>query len=69
MTITLNLNISPTVCFAHCSCTTNVHPISASGDDEVYHMSVSKALMRSGGVLCIILFEHGLGHYQIELSA
>ena len=60
---------SPTVCSTHCSCATNVYPIPASGDDEVYHMPVSRAGMCPGGLVCILLFEHGVGHYEIELSA
>ena len=34
--------VSPTVCSTHCSCATNIHLIPASGDDEVYHMTVSR---------------------------
>ena len=48
---------------------TNVHLIPASGDDEVYHMPMSRAGMRPGDLVCILLFEHGVGHYQIEISA
>ena len=65
----LNLMVSPTVCSTHCSCATNVHLIPASGDDKVYHMTVSRARMRPDGLVCIILFEHCVGHYQIALSA
>ena len=43
--------------------------IPASGDDEVYHMPMSRAGLRPSGLVCILLFEHGVGHYQIELSA
>ena len=64
-----HLVVRPTVCSTHCSCATNVHLIPASGDDEVYHMPMSRAGMRPCGLVCILLFEHGVGHYQIELSA
>ena len=47
----------------------NVHLIPASGDDEVYHMPVSRAGMRPGGIVFILVFEHGVGYYHIELSA
>ena len=58
-----------TVCSTHCSCATNVHLIPESGDDEVYHMPMSRSGMRSSGLVSIFLFEHGVGDYQIELSA
>ena len=64
-----HLVVSPTVCSTHCLCATNVHLIPTSGDDEVYHMPVSKAGMRPCGPLCVLLFEHGVGHYQIDLNA
>ena len=64
-----HLVVSPTVCSTYCLCATNVHLIPASGDDEVYHMTVSRAGMRPGHLVCILLFEHGVGHYQIKLSA
>ena len=64
-----HLVVRPTVCSTHCSCATNVHLIPASGDDEVYHMPMSRAGMRPCGLVCVLLFEHGVGHYQIELSA
>ena len=64
-----HLVVRPTVCSTHCLCATNVHLIPASGDDEVYHMPVVRAGMRPGGLVCILLFEHGVGHYQIELNA
>ena len=60
-----HLVVSTTVCPTHCSCATIVHLISASGVDEVSHMPVSKAGMRPGGLMYIILFEHGVSHYQI----
>ena len=47
---------SPTVCPTHCSCATNIHLIPESADDEVYHMPVSRAGMRPGGLGCIFLF-------------
>ena len=37
--------------------------------DEVYHMPVLRAGMCPGGLVCILLFEHGVGHSQIVLSA
>ena len=56
-----HLVVRPTVCSTHCSsCTTNVHLIPASGYDEVYHMPMSRAGMRPGGLVCILLFEHGV---------
>ena len=64
-----HLVVRPTVCLSHCLCATNVHLIPASGDDDVYHMPMSRAEMRPSGPVCILLFEHGVGHYQIELSA
>ena len=64
-----HLVVHPTVCSTHCSCATNVHFIQASGNDEVYHMPMSRAGVRPGGLVGILLFEHGVGHYQIELSA
>ena len=60
---------SALLCFFLFSCATNVHLIPASGDDEVYHMTVSRAGMRPGRLVCILLFEHDVGQYQIELSA
>ena len=71
--------VSPTVCSTHCflkknfiqifcSCATNIHLIPASGNDEVYRMPVSRVGMRPGGIVYILLFKHGVGHYQIELS-
>ena len=57
------------VCSTHCSFATNVHLIPASGDVEDYHIPMSGSGMRPGGIVCILLFEHGVGHYQIELSA
>ena len=59
--------VIPTVFSMHCSSATNVHLFLASGDDEVYHMSVSRMGIRTGGFVCILLFEHGIGHYQSEL--
>ena len=50
------------------SCATHIHLILVSGDDEVCHMFVSRAGMRPGGLVSILLLEHGVGHYQIELS-
>ena len=41
-----HLVVRPTVCSTHCSCATNVHLIPVSGDDEVYHMPMSRAGMR-----------------------
>ena len=61
--------VSPTVCSTYCSCATNINLIPASTDDEVYHIPVSRAGMRPGGLVCILLFEHGVVHYQIKLSA
>ena len=52
-----HLVVRPTVCSTHCSCATNVHLIPASGDDEVNHMPMSRAGMRSGGLVCILPFE------------
>ena len=63
-----HLVVRPTVCSTHYSCATNVHLIPDSGDDEVYDIPMSRAGMRPGGLLCILLFEHGVGHYLIELS-
>ena len=37
-------------------CATNVHLIPASGDDEVYHIHLSRAGMRPGGPVYITLF-------------
>ena len=54
-----HLVVRPTVCSTHCSCATNSHLISASGDEEVYHMPMSRAGMRPSGLACILLFEHG----------
>ena len=52
--------------FYYLSMIGQVHcPFPASGDDKVYHMPVSRAEMRTGGLVCIILFEHGVGHYHI----
>ena len=54
----------------NCSCATNVHLIPGNlGDAEVYHMPMSRSGMRPGGLVCILLFEHDVGHYQIELIA
>ena len=64
-----HLVVSPTVFSTHCPCVTNVHVIPASGDYEIYHMPLSRAGMRQGGLVCSLLFEHGVGRYQIELSA
>ena len=64
-----HLVVRPTVYSTHCLCATNVHIIPSSGDDEVYHMPMSRAGMRPSGLVCILLFEHGVGHYQNELSA
>ena len=64
-----HLVVRPTVCSTNCSCATIVHLIPSSGDDEVYHMPMSRAGMRPSGLVCILLFEHGVGHNQIELSA
>ena len=64
-----HLVVSPTVCSTHCSGATSVHAIPDSGADEVNHMSVSRACMRPGGLVCILLFDHGVGHYQIDLRA
>ena len=61
--------VSITVCSTHCSCAANIHLIPASGDDEVYHVPVSRAVMRPHGLVCILLFEHGVGHYYIEHNA
>ena len=61
--------VRPTVCSMHFSCDTNINLIPAYGDDEVYHIPMSRAGMRPGGLVCILLFEHGVSHYQIELSA
>ena len=63
------LVVRPTVCSTNCLCATNVHLIPASGDNEVYHMPMSRAGMRPGGLVCILRLEHVVGHYQIELSA
>ena len=64
-----HLVVRPTVGSTHCSCATNVHLSPVSGDDEVNHMPMSRAGMRPSGLVCILLFEHGVDHYQIELSA
>ena len=64
-----HLVVRPTDCSTHCSCATNVHLIPAYGDDEVYHMPLLRAGIRPGGLVCILLFEHGVRRYQIELSA
>ena len=61
-----HLVVSPTVCSTHCSSATNVHINLAPGDYEVYHMPVVRAGMRPGGIVCILLFEHGVRNYQIE---
>ena len=57
-----HLVVRPTVCSTHCSCATNVHLIPVSGDDEVYHMPMSKAGMRPGGLVFILLFVHKNKH-------
>ena len=67
--ISFDLVGSPRVCSTHCLWATNVNLIPASGDDEVYHMTMSRVGMRPGGLVCILLFEHGVGPYQIEFSA
>ena len=59
---------SPTVYSMHFSCDTNVYLIPTSGDDGVYNMPVSRAEMRPGRLVFILLFEHGIGHYDIEFS-
>ena len=64
-----HLVVRPTVCSTHCSCATNVHIIPASGDNELYHIPMSRAGMRPGGLVCILLLEHDVGHYQIERTA
>ena len=64
-----HLMVSLTVCSMHCSCAIKVHLIPASGDDEVDHMPGSRAGMRPGGLVCILLFKHGVDHHQMELSA
>ena len=58
-----HLVVSATVCSTHCLCTININLNPASVDDEVYHMPVSRAWMRPGGIVCILLFEHGVDHY------
>ena len=64
----INLDLNIWWLLPVCSCATNVHLIPASGDNEVYHMTVSRAWMRPCRLVCILLFEHGVGHYHINLS-
>ena len=52
--------VSPTSYFTHSSCATNVNHIPESGDNEVYHIPVSRAGKRPSGLMCILLFEHGV---------
>ena len=38
-------------------------------NNKVYHMPMSKPGIHPDGLVYIPLFEHGVGHYQIKLSA
>ena len=55
-----HLVVNPSVCSMPCSCDTNVHLIPATGDDEVYLLSVSRPGIRPGGLECILMFEPGV---------
>ena len=61
--------IGPTVCSKHGSGTVDVHLIPTPRDDEVDHMPVSGTRMHLGGLAFILLLEHGVRHYQFEISA
>ena len=48
-----HLVVGPTVFSTNCSCATIVQLILVCGDDEVYHIHVSRVGMRPGGLVCI----------------
>ena len=64
-----HLVVRPTVCSTNWSRAINIHLITESGDDEVYHMPILRANMSPGGHMCIVLFEYGVGYYLIKFSA
>ena len=51
----------------HGSGTVDVHLIPTPCDDEVDHMPVSGTRLHSSGLAFVLLFEHGVRHYQFEL--
>ena len=60
----------PAVCSTHDSGTVDVRLIPAPRDNEFDHMQVFGTRMHPGGGLAfILLFEHGIRHYQFELRA
>ena len=61
--------IDPAVSSTHGSGTGDVHLIPTLREDEVDHMPESGTRMHPGGLAFILLFEHGVRHYQFELRA
>ena len=61
--------IGPAVSYTHALGIVDVHLILIPCDDEVDHMPVSGTRMYPSSLAFIRLLEHGVHHYQFELTA